>query len=138
MYVSLLSIVVNFVLAQVLLSVFHLGMIGLAVSTSAVALVASLLLFYQLRLKLGGIEGRYLADRVSRILAASLAMAVVILVANHYMTIWAGRNRAGYLLNLAVSMPLGLGTFLMASWRLGNDDIRVALDALRCSGMASC
>ena len=129
MYVSLLSIVVNFVLAQVLLSVFHLGMIGLAVSTSAVALVASLLLFYQLRLKLGGIEGRYLADRVSRILAASLAMAVVILVSNHYMTIWAGRNRAGYLLNLAVSLPLGLGTFLMASRRLGNDDIRVALDA---------
>jgi len=129
MYVSLLSIAVNFVVAEVLLSVFHLGMVGLAVSTSTVALIGSLLLFEKLRRKLGGIEGRYLAARVSRILAASLIMALTIVLANHYMTIWAGRHRWGYLLNLLVSMPLGFGTFLLISWRLGNDEIRVALDA---------
>jgi putative peptidoglycan lipid II flippase len=129
MYVSLLSIAVNFVVAEVLLSVFHLGMVGLAVSTSTVALVGSLLLFEKLRRRLGGIEGRYLAARVSRTLAASLVMALTIVLANHYMTIWAGRHRWGYLLNLLVSMPLGFGTFLLVSWRLGNDEIRVALDA---------
>jgi putative peptidoglycan lipid II flippase len=129
MYVSLLSIAVNFVVAEVLLSVFHLGMVGLAVSTSTVALIGSLLLFEKLRRRLGGIEGRYLAARVSRTLAASLVMALTIVLANHYMTIWAGRHRWGYLLNLLVSMPLGFGTFLLVSWRLGNDEIRVALDA---------
>lgn len=129
MYVSLFSIAVNFIVAQVLLSVFHLGMVGLAVSTSSVALVASLLLFEKLRRRLGGVEGRYLVERVSRILAAALAMALVIAFVNHYMTLWAGRNRSGYLLDLAVSMPLGVGTFLLASWWLGNDEILIAIDA---------
>ncbi len=45
MYVSLLSVLINFCMAVILLKYFHLGYAALALSTSSVAVVSSLFLF---------------------------------------------------------------------------------------------
>jgi putative peptidoglycan lipid II flippase len=73
MLVSLGSIGVNYALNSLLVGPF--GHVGLAFSTSAVALVNFLLLALFLRHRLGRLGGRQLASSVLRIGAASLLMA---------------------------------------------------------------
>ena len=74
MLVSLGSIVVNYVLNSLLVGPF--GHVGLAFSTSAVALVNFLLLGVLIRRRLGLLGGRRLASAVLRISAASAPMAL--------------------------------------------------------------
>jgi len=93
MLISLGSIAVNFLMNALLVGPF--GHVGLAFSTSAVALVNFLLLALFMRRRLGRLEGRRLGATVLRISAASLPMA---------LTAWA--------ISAAVAMlPLG-GFFL--------------------------
>ena len=74
MLVSLASIAVNYALNSLLVERF--GHVGLAFSTSAVALINFLLLALLIRRRLGRIGGRRLSSAVLRICAASLAMGV--------------------------------------------------------------
>ena len=73
MLISLGSILVNFVLNSLLVGTF--GHVGLAFSTSSVALVNFILLALLMRRRLGGMEGRRLGLAVLRIFAAALPMA---------------------------------------------------------------
>ena len=73
MLISLGSILVNFVLNSLLVG--HFGHVGLAFSTSAVALVNFTLLALLMRRRLGGMEGRRLGSAILRIFAAALPMA---------------------------------------------------------------
>jgi putative peptidoglycan lipid II flippase len=73
MLVSLASIAVNYVMNSLLVGPF--GHVGLAFSTSAVALVNFLLLALFMRSRIQRLEGRRLAKTVLRISAASLLMA---------------------------------------------------------------
>ncbi|MGE5303279.1 MAG: murein biosynthesis integral membrane protein MurJ, partial [Alphaproteobacteria bacterium] len=73
MLISLGSIAVNYVMNSVLVGPF--GHVGLAFSTSTVALVNALLLAIFMRRRLGRMEGARLASTVLRICIASLAMA---------------------------------------------------------------
>lgn len=73
MLVSLGSIGVNYAMNSLLVSRF--GHVGLAFSTSAVALVNFLLLALLMRRRIQRLEGRRLGSTVARILAASLLMA---------------------------------------------------------------
>lgn len=130
MYVSAFSILVNFVTALVLLRQFHLGYAALAVSTSTVAIISTLCLFAALRRKLGAIDGRYLLDRGTRILAASLLMALVIGSVDHVLSHRVNPARVVYLSELAICLPLGLLVFLAASRLLGVREINVATDVL--------
>lgn len=74
MLVSLGSIAVNYVMNKLLVETF--GHVGLAFSTSAVALVNFLLLALLMRRRIHRLEGRRLGRIVLRISAASLLMAV--------------------------------------------------------------
>ena len=74
MLISLGSIAVNYVMNSLLVGPF--GHVGLAFSTSAVALVNFLLLAVFMRRRLGRLEGRSLGATVLRICAASLPMAL--------------------------------------------------------------
>ncbi len=128
MFVSLLSILVNFGVAWVLLFVFHLGHAALALSTSVVAIVASLVLFERLRRRLGGIEGRYLMHGFTRITAGSILMALPVWAASFQMARWLGVSRWADLANLAVSLPVGLLAFVIILRYLKIDEVRFALD----------
>jgi putative peptidoglycan lipid II flippase len=128
MYVSLCSIGINILFAEVLLRKFQLGIAALALSTSAVAMAAFVILFYILRRRIGGIDGRYLAERFLRVAAASIVMAVPVWFCNIYLTRWLGQSRWGDLANLAVSLPVGIATFTLAANWLGIEEIRFARD----------
>jgi putative peptidoglycan lipid II flippase len=73
MFISLGSIAVNYAVNSLLVG--PLGHVGLALSTSAVALVNFTLLLVFMRRRLGRIEGRRLARSVAKICLASLLMA---------------------------------------------------------------
>ena len=73
MLISLGSIAVNYVMNSMLVGPF--GHVGLAFSTSTVALVNFLLLAILMRRRLGRLEGGRLASAVLRITLASLPMA---------------------------------------------------------------
>ena len=75
MLISLGSIAVNYVMNSLLVVPF--GHVGLAVSTSSVALVNFLLLGFFMRRKLGRIGGRELGANGLRVAAASVPLALV-------------------------------------------------------------
>jgi putative peptidoglycan lipid II flippase len=80
MLVSLGSIVVNYLMNSML--VRRYGHVGLALSTSVVALVNCVLLLFFMRRKLGRIEGRHLLRTFLKICAASFVMAVIAWLVN--------------------------------------------------------
>lgn len=122
MLVSLLSILVNFSVAIVLLHVFHLGIAALALSTSTVAVVACLMLFELLRRRLGGVEGRYLVHKFNRIVCASLLMALPVWLVDLQMRHWFGESRWADIADLFVAIPIGLTAFVLALRLLKVDD----------------
>jgi len=126
MYISLISVIVNLGVALLLLNVFHLGFAALALSTSSVAILSSLCLFEGLRRKLGGIEGRYLLDRIARITAASVLMTVAVTAVSHFLSSFPASTRISYLTEIAVCLPLGLLVFILASRVFQIEEIRVA------------
>ncbi len=73
MLISLGSIAVNYVMNSLLVE--PLGHVGLALSTSAVALVNFILLALFMRLRLGRLDGRWLGRTLLKICLASGAMA---------------------------------------------------------------
>jgi putative peptidoglycan lipid II flippase len=76
MLISLASIAVNYAMNSLLVGPF--GHVGLAFSTSTVALVNFLLLALFMRRRLGRIEGRRLGTTLIRVCTASGAMAAVV------------------------------------------------------------
>jgi len=74
MFVSVGSIIVNYVMNSLLVQRY--GHVGLALSTSTVALVNFALLLVFMRRKIGRIEGRYLLRSVLKICLASFVMAL--------------------------------------------------------------
>jgi putative peptidoglycan lipid II flippase len=109
MYISLMSIAVNYATALTMVRYLHLGHAGLALSTSAVALFgfgAQLLL---IRNRLGGIHGRQLLTDTLKIAAASGAMAAAVFASHRGIEAWLGTAALPRLVDLAVSIPLGAG-----------------------------
>jgi putative peptidoglycan lipid II flippase len=75
MLISLFSIAVNYLMNSLLVTRF--GHVGLAASTSTVALVNFILLMLFMRRKLGNVEGRQLGGNLLRICGATVPMAVM-------------------------------------------------------------
>lgn len=128
--VSLLSIGINVAAAYGLIHFTSLGHAGLALSTSAVALFGFVLQFWLLRNRLGGIHGRAMLDTVLRILASSLAMGLAVWLSSRLMTARFGDSQLGHLMNLAVSLPLGLIVYYAASRALRIPDLDASLQAI--------
>jgi putative peptidoglycan lipid II flippase len=96
MLISLGSVAVNYLINSLL--VVRFGHVGLAVSTSCVALVNFLLLGVFMRRKLGGIGGRELTSNALRISAATVPMALVAWAVNEAVAVL---PLAGFALALA-------------------------------------
>ncbi|HXG53389.1 MAG TPA: murein biosynthesis integral membrane protein MurJ [candidate division Zixibacteria bacterium] len=129
MIVSLISIAINYGLNSLLVQPF--GHVGLAFSTSGVALANFLMLALLMRRRIGGLEGRRLAASVARIAAASAAMAGAAWGAS---ALCAGLPLRGIALRLAqvgVAVPLGAAVFYAAGRCLGVEELRDSAAAAR-------
>jgi putative peptidoglycan lipid II flippase len=117
MLVSLASILINVTAASSMVKVAGLGHAGLALTTSLVALFSSIALFEVLRRRIGGIQGRRLSASFVKIAAASATMGAVCALSSRSIGHWIGLSRMARVIDLAVSVPLGLIVFYaMAKW----------------------
>jgi putative peptidoglycan lipid II flippase len=130
MVVSLLSIVVNFAAASSMVSLAGLGHLGLALSTSAVALFGSVVLVWVLRNRLQGIDGRQLISSVSKIAAASAVMGAGCYVSSHYIRGSVPYAKIAAAADLAISVPLGLAVFYAVLRVLRVSELEGAMSAL--------
>jgi putative peptidoglycan lipid II flippase len=130
MFVSLLSIAVNYVTASLLFRHTDLGHAGLALSTAVVATFGGIALFVILRMRVGGIYGRNLLDSIWKIAAASAVMGVVVLLSSRGIEGWLGMGRLGRLIDLAASIPLGLLVFYAGCRFLRVSELDLAARAL--------
>lgn len=128
MLISLGSVAVNYLMNSLLVGPF--GHVGLACSTSAVALVNFLLLALFMRHRLGRLDGRRLSATILRICAASLPMA---LTAWMVSTAVAMLPLGGFLLHLfQVSAAIGCATlaFYFTCRLLRIEEFNDAIDAI--------
>ena len=130
MFVSLGSIGINYAVVSTMTSQTGFGLAGLALSTSAVAITGSLILLTILKTRITGIYGRALLSSVGKIVAAAAVMFAAVSA-----TTWAvgqqfpaGQPR--YLVDLAVSIPLGLAVYYFACRLLKVEEMDLAADAL--------
>ena len=111
MLVSLASILINLAVASTMVKLAGLGHLGLALSTSAVALFGSAVLYILLRKRIGRMHGRALGASVAKILAASAAMGLACYFSSRGMHLWLGAGKIAQLADLAVSLPLGVAVY---------------------------
>ena len=107
MLVSLVSILVNLAAASSMVKLAGLGHLGLALSTSAVALFGSVALFILLRKRIHRMHGRALAASVGKILCASAAMGFACYVSSRGVHHWLGARKIAQIADVALSIPLG-------------------------------
>jgi putative peptidoglycan lipid II flippase len=126
MFVSLASIVINYVTASAMIRYTGLGHAGLALSTSAVAIFGAVVLFGILRGRVGGVHGRALLSSVIRIGAASLIMGAAVWLSSRTIRHALGFGRIGRLADLGISIPIGLLVFYAACRLLRVDELDLA------------
>jgi putative peptidoglycan lipid II flippase len=130
MYLAVLSIGANVALPLFLLKVLHMTFAAMALTTSLAMSLEAVCLFEGLRRKLGGLDGRYLLNRFTRILSAALLMAAPLALLDRQFVLHVTPNRAGYLLELALLLPLAALLFLAACKLFRVEEIRAALRIL--------
>ena len=130
MWVSLSSIVTNFVVAYTMVKVYNVGFWGLALSTSVVATVSFLVLFVVIRNRLQGVFGRRLFNSFLRIFCASILMGVVCWLSSSVITATLGARKLAYIVDVVVSVPLGLVAYTVACRLLGVTEIEAARHAV--------
>jgi putative peptidoglycan lipid II flippase len=130
MFISLISIGVNYLTASLLLRDTGLGHAGLALSTSVNAVFGGVALFVILRNRVGGIYGRNLIESIWKIAAASAVMGAVVLLASHGIEGWLGVGRLARLIDLGISIPLGLVIFYAGCRILRVSELELATRAL--------
>jgi putative peptidoglycan lipid II flippase len=129
MYVSLSSIVINFAVSWLMITYTQFGHAGLALSTSVVALVNFVVLFAILRGRIGGIHGRSLFSNFVKVCVGSATMGLVVFFTNRFMISMVGSGLRGRLLDLLVSICLGLAVFYGVCRFLKVDALDLALRA---------
>ena len=128
MLISVGSIVVNFVMNSLLVGPF--GHVGLAFSTSTVALVNFLLLAVFMRRRLGRLGGRRLAATVFRVIAASCAMAAGAWFASELLSWLPLRGLGLHLLQVSAALALAAVIFYASCRLLGVEELDDAVNAL--------
>ena len=128
MLISLGSIAVNYVMNSLLVAPF--GHVGLAFSTSTVALVNFLLLALLMRHKLTRLGGRRLGSTVLRIFAASVAMAVVAWLVNEIAGVLPLRGLALNFVRVSVAISVAAVTFYLCCRLLRVEEAAEAFDVI--------
>jgi putative peptidoglycan lipid II flippase len=116
MLVSLLSIVTNYAVAKFTVDYLKIGHIGLALSISAVAIVNFALLFFFMRRKLDGIEGRNLLSTFAKVMLASAAMGAVCWLVSDLIENYLGMDGVfARLINVGASIAVGVVVFYLGA-----------------------
>ena len=128
MLVSLGSIAVNYVMNSLLVQSF--GHVGLAFSTSAVALVNFLLLALLMRRRIRRLDGRRLGKTVARIFAASLPMAATAWLASESAGMLPLDGLALHFIQVLGSIGLAALVFYLSCRLFGVEELDEAVKAL--------
>jgi putative peptidoglycan lipid II flippase len=128
MVISLGSIAVNYLMNSLLVGPF--GHVGLAFSTSAVALVNFLLLALFMRRRLGLLGGRQLAITALKIALASAALAVVAWIVNESAGALPAHGLALKFSRVVIAIILAGATFYLVCRLLQVDELPEAIDAI--------
>lgn len=116
MIASLVSIVTNYAVANLTVNYLRIGHRGLALSISAVAIGNFLLLFFFLRRKLGGIEGRSLAITFLKVSIASSVMgALCFLLSNLLRDLFGLQSLLHRVFNVGLTILAGLAAFYITA-----------------------
>jgi putative peptidoglycan lipid II flippase len=115
MIVSLISILVNLAMASTMVKVAGLGHAGLALSTSTVAIFGFVVLLILMQRRIHGVHGAALWDSVWKILAATAVMSAAIFASSRGIHAWLGDHVRVHLLDVLISIPLGVIVFYGAS-----------------------
>ena len=108
MLAGVISIFLNYALNWTFVRVLGWGHGGLAFSTSVVAAFNFAVLFWMMKVKLGGIHGRRLAWSVLKIVTASALMGATCWLSSTALRYAVGESTAARFADLALSVPLGL------------------------------
>jgi putative peptidoglycan lipid II flippase len=128
MIISLLSIVTNFIMNWLLVDLLQER--GLALSTSAVALLNFALLYFLMQRRTGGLEGRTTTIAVVKILIASAMMAAACWGASYGINQALGESFIARFINVSVSVLMGAGVFYLAAWTLSVEELKAATQAI--------
>lgn len=130
MLVSLVSIGINYFTVVALLKFTSLRHAGLALSTSAVAIVNALVLLGLLRSRIGGVHGRDLTKTITKIAAASTVMGLAVWLSSTGVKDWLGISTKARLADLALSIPLGLVVLYAACRAMKVAELELAVQSL--------
>ena len=128
MMISLLSIAINFFMNWSLVGLLQER--GLALSTSTVALLNFALLYFIMRKRIDGIEGRKTAIAIVKILIASAVMAAACGLVSWGICRFVGDSRVARMINVIVSVGAGAGVFYLAALLLGIEELKSAVNAV--------
>ncbi|MGH9855875.1 MAG: murein biosynthesis integral membrane protein MurJ, partial [Blastocatellia bacterium] len=116
MMASLLSIVINYAVAKIAVDHLKIGHIGLALSISAVSIVNFALLFFFMRRKLDGIEGRSLFGVFAKVTLASAVMGAICWLVSKRIENYLGLDGLfARLINVGVSIVVGIVVFYLVA-----------------------
>lgn len=118
MLVSLLSVLVNFVTASLMVRT-PLRHAGLALATSAVSVASFLLLLAILRQRIGSLNGGELFSTFWKTATASGVMGCLCFTASGVIHQWLGMTHKAAFMDLAVSMPMGVGVYFALCKMMG-------------------
>lgn len=127
MIISFCSIAVNFCTVMAMTRLAGFGHEGLALSTSAVAMFSAVAQFLIMRRRMNGLYGRNLMRTFLRVSAASLLMGLAIWLSSHFVIAAMGTSKLARLVDLAVSIPLGIVVLYVACRILGVPEFEAAV-----------
>jgi putative peptidoglycan lipid II flippase len=128
MTISLLSILTNFVMNWILVDILQER--GLALSTSIVALLNFALLYFIMRRRIGGIEGRKTAVAVFKILLASAVMGAACWLSSNWLGDRAGEKFVARAANVFISVGLGAVVFYAGARLMKVEELSTAVDSI--------
>jgi putative peptidoglycan lipid II flippase len=132
MVTSVLSIITNYVVANLAINQFGLGHRGLAMSVSAVAIANFSLLLFFMRRKLSGIEGRELAASFLKVTAASILMGLVCYLVSAQIALYLGSGSLiTRMINVAISIAVGVAVFYATARLAGVRELEQMTGAIR-------
>jgi putative peptidoglycan lipid II flippase len=132
MIASLLSILINYVVASLTIDYFGMGHRGLALSISVVSIVNFLILFFFMRRKLGHIQGSDLLTTFVKVLTASLVMGAMSRITSYKIENYLGTGSfSALLIDVAVSIGVGIAVFYLVARLLGVTELNQLTIALK-------
>lgn len=129
MYTSLASIAINAAMGYTLVRVAGMGHSGLALATSVVALFSFLVLFWAMKVRIGGVYGRRLRGVIVKVSAASAAMGIVVWGSSAFFRYMVGVSPMARVLDLAVTIPVGVAVLYSVCRALRVEELEMALSA---------